>query len=114
MTQPHSQPHSLTSTHARSHSVLSHATPSRSADPIAHPQPDQPSYSGSSTIAPFRSPCLMTDMWQWCIPQALHWWPRWSKFSRSFGASHALTSAPATFDVRLVVEFLIGRAPVLG
>src|SRR4029453_16675276 len=102
ITQPHSQPNSLTSRHARSSWVLSQATPSLSAvTPIVQPAPDHPSYSGSSTILPLYAPCRMTDMWQWCMPHELHWCPRWSKPSRSLGASHCVMSASVTLGGEL-------------
>ena len=76
MTQPQSQPNSLTSTQARSIRVLSQATAVGSVQPMAQPAPDHPSYSGSSTSSPLCLPFGITCMWQWCMPQAEHWWPR--------------------------------------
>ena len=64
ITQPQSQPNSLTSTQARSSCVLSHETATGSVHPMVHPAPDQPSYSGSSTIAPLYLPRGRTCMWQ--------------------------------------------------
>ena len=72
ITQPHTQPNSLTSTQARSSRVLSQVMASLSVRPICQPAPDQPSYSGSSTRSPACFPLRMTWMWQWCMPQALH------------------------------------------
>jgi hypothetical protein len=95
ITQPQSHPNSLTSTQARSICVLSHDTATGSVQPIVQPAPDHPSYSGSSTIWPRCGPRGSTCMWQWCMPQALHWWPRWSKPLRSAGASHCFMSTPA-------------------
>ena len=42
ITQPHTQPNSLTSTQARSSRVLSQVMASLSVRPICHPAPDQP------------------------------------------------------------------------
>ena len=52
ITQPHTQPNSLTSRHARSSRVLSQEIAALSVRPIVQPAPDQPSYSGSSTSSP--------------------------------------------------------------
>ena len=54
ITQPQTQPNSLTSTQARSMRVFSQETGNLSVRPMVQPAPDQPSYSGSST----RSPCV--------------------------------------------------------
>ena len=81
--------------------MLSQETATGSVHPIVQPAPDQPSYSGSSTIWPLCLPLGITYMWQWCMPQALHWWPRWSKPFRRSGASHCFMSTPA--GVTLVV-----------
>src|SRR5262249_54092559 len=64
MTQPISQPNSLTSTQARSICVLSQETSVGFVQPVAQPAPDQPSYSGSSTISPLCGPELSTCVWQ--------------------------------------------------
>ena len=48
---------------------------SLSVRPICQPAPDHPSYSGSSTSSPAFGPLPITWMWQWCMPQALHWCP---------------------------------------
>ena len=72
MTQPHTQPNSLTSTQARSMRVLSQVIASLSVRPIVQPAPDHPSYSGSSTRSPACGPFRITWMWQWRMPQALH------------------------------------------
>src|SRR5437867_12681746 len=68
ITQPITQPNSLTSTHARSVCVFSQATALWSVPPIVQPSPDQPSYSGSSTVLPLYGPCRRPDLCQWCMP----------------------------------------------
>ena len=90
-----SQPNSFTSTQARSTCVLSHEVATGSVHPKAQPAPDQPSYSGSSTMAPWCGPEGNTCAWQWCMPHELHWWPRWSNPSRRPCAVHWLMSTPS-------------------
>ncbi len=72
ITQPQTQPNSLTSTQARSICVFSQETGIFSVRPMVQPAPDHPSYSGSSTRSPACGPLGMTWMWQWRMPQALH------------------------------------------
>ena len=89
ITQPITQPNSLTSTPALSTWVLSHCTSTGSTQPICAPQPDSPSYSDSSMRVPLCSPDGITFMWQCCIPHPLHWWPLCANCARRFVGCHS-------------------------